>query len=116
MLEYGSPPLVRQEFPAKPKRDREQHPPEERAKDTDDHDGPEGGPQYGFHGESIPMTDPHLIPLSDSVKAKGDVAAGLGAIASLFKLIPWPEIAAFLAAVYTALRIIEWVVGKIRKK
>ena len=62
------------------------------------------------------MNDPHLIPLSDAAKTKFDVAAVGGAAASFFKLIPWPEIAAFLAAVYTGLRIIEWVVGLFRRK
>lgn len=48
------------------------------------------------------------IQVSEAVKAKGDVAAvGTSALA-YFKAIPWPELAAALAAVYTLLRIVEW--------
>lgn len=52
-----------------------------------------------------------LIPISDAIKPKVDVAIGSGAILGYFKAIPWPEIAAFLACVYTLLRIVEavWV-------
>lgn len=39
----------------------------------------------------------------------GDPVAIAAAFLSFFKLIPWPEVAAFLAAVYTFLRICEWV-------
>jgi hypothetical protein len=49
-----------------------------------------------------------IIPVSDAVKTKVDVIAVGGGAASFFKLIPWPEISAFLVCVYTALRIIEW--------
>jgi len=35
-----------------------------------------------------------------------DAAAVVTAFLSFFKLIPWPEIAAFLAALYTFLRLI----------
>lgn len=57
-----------------------------------------------------------IIPLSDAAKAKGDVAAVSGAAFAYFKLIPWPELAAAAAFVYTALRILEVVVGWFRKK
>lgn len=57
-----------------------------------------------------------MIPVSDATKAKGDVAAVGGAVAAFFKLIPWPEIAAFLACVYTGLRIIEWAWDRWHKK
>lgn len=39
----------------------------------------------------------------------GDVTAVVTAFLSFFKAIPWPEIAAFLAAVYTAMRIADYV-------
>jgi hypothetical protein len=48
-----------------------------------------------------------LIPVSDAVKSKVDVGVGGSAVLGYFKAIPWPEIAAFLAVIYTALRIIE---------
>lgn len=57
-----------------------------------------------------------LIPLSDAAKTRGDFVAVGGAALAFFKAIPWPEIAAFLAAAYTALRIIELVVGWVRRK
>lgn len=57
-----------------------------------------------------------LIPLSDAAKAKGDVAAIGGAAAAFFNVIPWPGIAAFLACVYTALRIVEWCWDRWKKK
>jgi hypothetical protein len=57
-----------------------------------------------------------MIPISDAAKAKGDVAAVSSAVAAFFKLIPWPEIAAFLACVYTALRIVEWGWERWKKK
>lgn len=60
--------------------------------------------------------EPQLIPLSDAAKGKGDVVAVASAVAAFFKIIPWPEIAAFLAVVYTALRIAELVIGWLRKK
>ena len=63
------------------------------------------------------MGDYHgLIPASDATKHKGDVVAIGSAVLAFFKLIPWPEFAAFLACVYTALRIAEVVWGWFRKK
>jgi hypothetical protein len=44
---------------------------------------------------------------SSSVKATGDVCAVSTATLAFFKAIPWPEIAACLAAIYTAIRIAE---------
>lgn len=38
----------------------------------------------------------------------GDVTAVVTAFLSFFKAIPWPEIAAFFAAVYTAIRIVDF--------
>jgi hypothetical protein len=52
-----------------------------------------------------------LIPLSDAAKTKVDVAAIGTAMASFFKAIPWPELAACAAFIYTALRILEMVWG-----
>lgn len=49
-----------------------------------------------------------LIPISGPAKTQADVTAVGVSVASFFKLIPWPEIAAFLACVYTVLRIAEW--------
>jgi hypothetical protein len=57
------------------------------------------------------MGERELIPLSEAVKSKVDVATAGGSLLGYFKAIPWPELAAFLACVYTALRIIE-VAGK----
>lgn len=57
-----------------------------------------------------------IIPASDAVKHKGDVAAVGTAFLSYFKTIPWPELAAFLACVYTALRIVETVWAWMKKR
>ena len=62
------------------------------------------------------MTPQHLIPLSDAVKAKADVVAIPTGFVAYFKVIPWPEIAGALAALYTLLRIIELVAGWLKKK
>lgn len=62
------------------------------------------------------MGDPKLIPLSDTIKSKVDVATAGSSLLGYFKAIPWPELAAFLACVYTALRIIEVVVEWRRKR
>ena len=48
-----------------------------------------------------------LIPVSAAVKAKVDVVVVPTGLLAYFKMIPWPEIAAFLAVVYTGLRIGE---------
>lgn len=53
------------------------------------------------------MGDRPMIPLPDAVKTKVDVATAGSSLLGYFKAIPWPEIAAFLACVYTVLRIIE---------
>lgn len=61
--------------------------------------------------------DPHyIIPLSDEMKAKGDVISITGAAFAYFKAIPWPELAAAAALMYTLLRIVEMVAGWLRKK
>lgn len=62
------------------------------------------------------MGDPRLIPLSDAVKAKADVVAVPSALLGYLKAIPWPELAAFLACIWTALRIAELVWGWFAKK
>lgn len=62
------------------------------------------------------MGDPKLIPLSDAVKAKADVVAVPSAVLGYFSQIPWTDLAAFLACVYTGLRIVELVWGWLRKR
>lgn len=57
-----------------------------------------------------------LIPLSDASKTKVDVATATGSVLGFLKVIPWPELAAFLACVYTVLRIVELVWDRFRKK
>lgn len=57
-----------------------------------------------------------IIPISDAVKNKVDVATASGALLGYFKAIPWPEIAAALACLYTLLRIVEVVYGWAKKK
>lgn len=46
-----------------------------------------------------------MLPLSEAVKTKLDYAGYVTAGASVFNLIPWANIAAFLTAVWFALRI-----------
>lgn len=62
------------------------------------------------------MGDPRLIPLSDAAKLKADAVAVPSALLGYFTAIPWTEIAAFLAAVYTGLRIVEMVWGWVRRR
>ena len=57
-----------------------------------------------------------LIPVSEAIKTKTDVAVGSGAVLGYFKAIPWPEIAAFLACLYTVLRIVELLWDRWKKK
>lgn len=57
-----------------------------------------------------------LIPMSDAAKTKTDVVVGSGALLGYFKAIPWPEIAAALACIYTLLRIGELVWGWWKKR
>lgn len=57
-----------------------------------------------------------LIPLSDASKTKGDIAAITTSALAFFKVIPWAELAAAAAFVYTVLRIIELVAGWLRRK
>lgn len=49
-----------------------------------------------------------LIPLSDDAKNKVDAVTVTGALLGFLQAVPWPEIAAMLACIYTGLRIIEW--------
>lgn len=55
-----------------------------------------------------------LIPLPDAIKIRGDFCAIGTAAAAYFKLIPWAELAACAAFVYTALRIVEFIVSWIK--
>lgn len=64
----------------------------------------------------LPPHPVHLIPLSDTAKTKVDVATVVGTVLGFFKAIPWPEIAAFAAFIYTVLRIIELVWSWVKKK
>lgn len=57
-----------------------------------------------------------LIPISETVKTKADVATASGALLGYFQAIPWPEVAAALAALYTALRIVELLWDRFKKK
>lgn len=56
------------------------------------------------------------LHLSEAAKAKGDVVAISSAALAYFKAIPWPEIAACLAALYTLLRIVELLAGWVKKR
>jgi hypothetical protein len=51
-----------------------------------------------------------LEAIPDPIKLKCDVAAISTAGLAFFKVIPWPELAACAAFVYTLLRIAEFVV------
>lgn len=62
------------------------------------------------------MGERPMIPLSDAIKTKTDVAAVSTAFAAWFKAIPWPELAACAALIYTSLRIAEMVYGWFRKR
>ena len=53
----------------------------------------------------------HLIPLSNEAKRACDWGVMTTAFLAFFKAVPWPEIAGFLAAIYTSLRIIEFLVA-----
>lgn len=57
-----------------------------------------------------------IVPVSDAVKTKVDVGVGSATFLGYFKAIPWPELAAAAALLYTVLRIIELVWGWMRKK
>lgn len=57
-----------------------------------------------------------LIPLSGPAKNTSDVAVVSSATLGYFQAIPWPEIAAALACIYTALRIIELVWDRWKKR
>ncbi len=57
-----------------------------------------------------------LIPASEAFKQKTDIVTVPAAVLGWFSTIPWSEIAAFLAAIYTALRIIELLWDRYKKK
>jgi uncharacterized membrane protein (DUF2068 family) len=61
------------------------------------------------------MGERQLIPLPDDIKSKVDVVTVSGSLIGYFKAIPWPELAAALACLYTALRIVE-MIGAWRKR
>lgn len=56
------------------------------------------------------MGERQFIPLPDAVKDRVDFVAMPMTVIGYFKAIPWTEIAAALACLYTALRIAELVV------
>lgn len=45
------------------------------------------------------------MQIPQQLKTPADTAAVGGAIAAFFKMVPWPEIAAFLSAIYLVIRI-----------
>lgn len=55
-----------------------------------------------------------IIPIPDAAKTKVDVCAIGTAALAYFKLIPWAELAACAAFVYTALRIVEFCIAWIK--
>lgn len=57
-----------------------------------------------------------LIPLSDAAKQKGDVFAVTGAALAYFNAIPWANLAAAAAFIYTILRIAELIASWLKKK
>ena len=57
-----------------------------------------------------------FLHISDTAKAKGDVVAISTAALAYFNAIPWANLAAAAAFIYTLLRIIELVVGWLRPK
>lgn len=56
-----------------------------------------------------------LIPAGPA-KTVSDVTAVGGSFLGYFKAIPWPEIAACLAAIYTLVRIAETLYDRFKKK
>lgn len=52
--------------------------------------------------------------LQEQHMQKADVGAVSLAALSFFKAIPWPEIAAFLAAVYTFCRLVGWLITTVK--
>lgn len=57
------------------------------------------------------MGERQLIPLSSDTKIVADAVAVPSAFLGYLKAIPWPEVAAFLACIWTALRIAEMLYG-----
>jgi len=45
--------------------------------------------------------------MTETTKTKIDVGVASGSVLGYFKAIPWPEIAAFLACIYTVIRIYQ---------
>lgn len=62
------------------------------------------------------MQDWQLIPVSEPAKTKADVVTLSGALLGYFKAIPWPELAAAAAFLYTVIRILELLIGWYRKR
>ena len=50
-----------------------------------------------------------LMVNNQTLLKMGDTSAVTTALLSFFKLIPWPEIAAFLAVIYTGWRLVDMV-------
>lgn len=61
------------------------------------------------------MGDPRIIPIPPPAKLPTDVAVIGTSVLGWFQVIHLPNVAAFLAAVYTALLIIEKLWGWFRK-
>jgi hypothetical protein len=57
-----------------------------------------------------------LMPLSDAVKGKLDIAAYGGSGVAIFTSIPWASIAGFLSCLWLLIRIGEWAWSKRSKK
>ncbi len=62
------------------------------------------------------MGDYKGIPLPDNVKTGLDAVVIPSALVSWMASISWPTIAAFLACVYTGLRIVELLHGWAKKR
>lgn len=70
------------------------------------------------------MGDHPLLPISDALKNKVDAGVAGGVVTGALGWVSWPTTAAFLACVYTVIRIAEtksagaawkWLKGKFRK-
>ncbi len=57
-----------------------------------------------------------LIPLSDSAKVKTDAVTVIGTFLGYFNAIPWANLAAAAAFIYTGLRIAEILYGWFKKR
>lgn len=75
------------------------------------------GPILGpFSFVCNPRTGKPMIQISDSAKTAGDVTAGSTAFLTYFHSFPWSELAAAASFIYIALRIVELVVGWLRRR